>query len=111
MSDGKETASWTFGDLLAREEKGDWVELYDGEPCRMEPVSEAHQNVARELILQIGSFLRGKESRLFHAPYAVRLFEGQEEATGQTKTVVRPDLTVVCDGKKRDSLGCRVPRT
>lgn len=84
------------------------VELIDGEPylIRSSPSSE-HQTISLELILQIGSYLRGKKCRLYHAPYDVRLFEKDGDQPYQVDTVVQPDLLVVCDPSKVDSNGCK----
>jgi Uma2 family endonuclease len=41
---------------------------------------------------------------VYPAPYDVRLFYEEDESDD---TVVQPDLTVICDEKKRGSEGCR----
>ncbi len=50
--------------------------------------------------------MKGKPCRLYLAPFDVRLPEGQEEDT-KIKTVVQPDLTVICDRAKLDNKGCK----
>jgi Uma2 family endonuclease len=65
----------------------------------------AHQAISGEVFLQIGNFLRGKPCRVFAAPLDVRLFpqEGDKD-----KTVVQPDLLVICDREKlKDKRACK----
>jgi Uma2 family endonuclease len=59
--------------------------------------SVSHQRISRELIIQIGNFLRGKPCEVFAAPFDVRLFPQEDN---RDDTVVQPDITVVCDSSK-----------
>jgi len=56
------------------------------------------------LAIQIGGFLKGKPCKAFFAPYDVRLFYEEDESDD---TVVQPDLSVICDGRKLGKEGCR----
>jgi len=57
-----------------------------------------------ELCRQFANFLIGKKCRVYAAPFDVRLFYEEDESD---TTVVQPDLTVICDEKKRGKEGCR----
>jgi Uma2 family endonuclease len=57
-----------------------------------------------ELTRQIANFLHGRPCKVRVAPYDVRLFYEEDESDD---TVVQPDLTVICDPKKRGEEGCR----
>lgn len=46
--------------------------------------------------------MRGKECKVFPAPFDVRL----DSQKGDAHTVVQPDISVVCDQSKIDSKGC-----
>jgi Uma2 family endonuclease len=59
-----------------------------------------------ELSAQFHSYLRGKPCKAYHAPFDVRLPEG-DETDEETFSVVQPDLVVVCDPDKLDDRGCR----
>ena len=78
-------------------------ELIQGVPYAMTSPTIAHQGIIRELLLQIGGFLRGKPCVVFPAPFDVRL-----HANATDDTVVQPDLTVVCDRSKlSDGKNCK----
>jgi Uma2 family endonuclease len=95
--------NYTYADYAKWELKeGERYELIDGVPYAMAAPSPQHQGVSTNLLLQIGNFLKGKKCRVFHAPFDVRLFaEGDFD-----RTVVQPDLLVICDIRKIDSKGC-----
>ena len=101
---GKET--YTYSDYETWPEDQRW-ELIDGIPYDMTPApSPRHQEILGALYLQFAAYLKGKPCRLYLAPFDVRLPEGQEEDT-KIKTVVQPDLTVICDRAKLDNKGCK----
>jgi Uma2 family endonuclease len=56
------------------------------------------------LVANFYNFLQGKPCKVYPAPFDVRLFYEEDESDD---TVVQPDLTVICDEKKRGSEGCR----
>jgi len=97
---------YTYGDYLTWQD-GKRYEIIDGLVYNMSPAPyRRHQEVIRELVLQIGSFMKGRKCALFFAPFDVRLPK-DEEADGDIETVVQPDLVVVCDLKKLDERGCK----
>ena len=83
------------------------VELLDGAVFDMSPApSRRHQQVSGELFKQIAVFLTGKPCKVYSAPFDVRLPD-EEEADDEVRTVVQPDILVVCDESKLDKRGCR----
>ena len=82
-------------------------ELIAGEALAMSPAPGLlHQAVSVALSAQIWSFLRDRPCRVFTAPFDVRLPQS-DEADDQVRTVVQPDLSVICDVSKLDRAGCR----
>ena len=83
---------------------GERYELIYGEAFAMSAPNEQHQLMLMELATQFHVYLRGKPCKVFPAPYDVRLFYSGDDSDD---TVVQPDISVVCDDKKRGSEGCR----
>jgi Uma2 family endonuclease len=83
-------------------------ELIHGTAYVREPPSPTriHQEIVGELHRQIANALLGKPSRVFVAPFDVRLPKADEE-DGMVDTVVQPDLLIVSDLKKVDDRGVR----
>ena len=80
-------------------------ELIDGVPYMLAAPTLRHQWVAGEIFGQLREWLEGKSCRAFIAPTDVRLFHEQDESD---KTIVQPDVLVVCDESKlSDGRSCR----
>jgi Uma2 family endonuclease len=95
---------WTYADYKAWELKPrERYEIIYGEAYAMAAPNAFHQSMLFELGRQFGNFLVGKKCKAYHAPYDVRLFYEEDESDD---TVVQPDLTVICDEKKRGKEGC-----
>ena len=77
------------------------AELIDGQFYYMAAPSRAHQKILSELHVTIGQYIRekGGSCEVYPAPFAVRLF-------GDDKTVVEPDISVICDPDKLTDKGC-----
>lgn len=98
---------FSYADFLQWPEEERW-ELIDGVAFNMSPApSRAHQEIVRELVVHIGTYLKGKSCKLFSAPFDVRLDGSEKIADEQIRTVVQPDIVVVCDEKKLDDRGCK----
>ncbi len=96
----KNDRHYTYADYLKFPEEERW-EIIDGVAYNMSPApSDAHQDLSSELNAQVRTQLRGKRCQVRAAPYDVR-FENSE----QTRTVVQPDLIVVCDRNKITTRG------
>ena len=91
---------YTYADWANWPDDERW-ELIGGVPHLMAPPLTDHESVSGELYLQIGSFLRDKPCRVFHAGFGVRL-----NPDGADDTILLPDLTVVCDPSRLSKYGC-----
>ena len=103
----RDTLRHTYADYLTWPED-ERVELIDGIAYVREPPapSRCHQELVGELHFQIRLALEGKPCRVYIAPFDVRLPDSGE-ADAQIKTVVQPDVLVVCDPGKLDQRGMR----
>jgi len=86
---------YTYADYLEWEGP-ERYQLINGEAYMMASPSVSHQAIVRELLLNFGSWLRGKTCQVFSAPLDVRLFPKKDRSDN---TVLQPDLLVVCDSK------------
>lgn len=94
---------YTYKDYLTWPDGEHW-EIIDGKayptygPTALAAPVEAHQDLVGELFRLIANYLRGKPCKVFISPFDV-VFEESE----YTKTVVQPDILVVCDPKKLEN--------
>lgn len=81
--------------------ENDRAELIDGQFYNMAAPSRMHQTILSELHIIIGNYLKSQKGscRLYSAPFAVKLFEND-------KTIVEPDISVICDRNKLTDRGC-----
>jgi Uma2 family endonuclease len=107
MSDALEKNAYihTYADYKAWELKpGERYEIIYGEAYAMSAPNAHHQSMLTEMVRQFANFLTGKPCKVYPAPYDVRLYYEEDESDD---TVVQPDISVVCDEKKRGPEGCR----
>lgn len=97
--------TYTYGDYLKWPDEVRY-ELIDGAAYLMTGPLRRHQEVLGELFFQVRNALAGTPCRPYLAPFDVRLPIG-DEADEFVKTVVQPDLSVICDRRKLDERGCR----
>jgi Uma2 family endonuclease len=101
----KEDRRWTYRDYKGWDlAQGERYELIYGIAYAMSAPTDKHQAVVAALTAKFYNFLEGKPCKVRPAPYDVRLFYEEDEGDD---TVVQPDLTVICDEKKRGPEGCR----
>ena len=101
-----EKRRYTFADALEWEE-GEQAEIIDGEVLLFSTPSSRHQDISVELTRQFANYLEGKQCKVYHAPFGVRLFEQDGDRPEDVDTVVQPNLSVVCDRGKLDKYGCK----
>jgi Uma2 family endonuclease len=108
MADGalpKEGRRFTYGDYKSWElGPGERYEIIDGAAYAMSAPTDKHQAVLIALAANFYDFLKDKPCIVRPAPYDVRLFYEEDESDD---TVVQPDLSILCDEKKRGEEGCR----
>lgn len=100
----KKDGDFTYGDYLTwNDEKR--CEIFDGKIYMMTAPTIEHQFILGEIYRQFANYLVGKPCKVFPAPFDVRLTEGNESDI-DSKNVVQPDITIVCDNKKLSGTGC-----
>ncbi len=77
------------------------AELIDGQFYSMSAPSRIHQTLLIELCTIINNYLKSKKGscRVYPAPFAVKLFS-------DNKTVVEPDISVICSPGNLTDRGC-----
>ncbi len=78
------------------------AELIDGQFYYMSAPSRLHQKILNFLNTEINIYIRSKNGpcEVYPAPFAVKLF-GDDD-----KTIVEPDISVICDPGKLTDRGC-----
>ena len=98
--------SYTYADYLTWRFE-EFVELVRGKLLRpMAGPSAQHQRVSRRLCYSIEGFVRKGPCEMFDAPFDVRLTRSTGNGDAQIRTVVQPDICVVCDPARIDERGC-----
>ena len=77
------------------------AELIDGQIYYQAAPSRAHQKILGKLYQTIANHIdaKGGPCEVYPAPFAVKLKEGR-------KTIVEPDISVICDRDKLTDRGC-----
>ena len=102
------TQSYSYADYITWQ-FDDMIELIKGKIALMSPAPNVnHQRIEKNLIIDIGNYLRGKQCQLFPAPFDVRLYDRKKSllANKDIHTVVQPDLCVICNPELLDTQGC-----
>ncbi len=95
--------TYTYADYLLWEFT-ERVELLRGKIRRMTAPSRKHQGVSQNLSVLLGNALRKTPCKIYVAPFDVRLIRMRDDR--EVKTVIQPDLCVICDPDKLDDRGC-----
>lgn len=77
------------------------AELIDGQIYYQAAPSRIHQKILSALHINIGNYINSKSGscEVYPAPFAVKLNEDM-------KTIVEPDISVICDHDKLTDRGC-----
>ncbi|WP_026485629.1 Uma2 family endonuclease [Caldanaerobius polysaccharolyticus] len=102
----RENKIYTYKDYLSWPDNERW-EIIDGNVYLMAPPSRIHQKVLGAIFYQLFNYLQGKSCEVYTAPFGVRLPSGDEDTDRDIKTVVEPDIVVICDKSKLDDEGCK----
>jgi len=98
--------TYTYADYLSWRFT-EYVELIKGKILRkMSAPTSAHQQIASNLHGVIWNILRRKPCQIYPSPFDVRLLRSTGNGDAQIKTVVQPDLSIICDLSKIDKRGC-----
>jgi len=101
-------AEYSYADYLTWRFE-ETVELIRGKISLMCPAPNInHQSISRNLLVEIGYYLKNKPCNVFDAPFDVRLYDRKKSvlANKDIYSVVQPDLCVICDTDKLDIKGC-----
>lgn len=90
----------TIEDIYALPD-GQRAELIDGQMYMMAPPNTLHQKISWKLHQEIGNYIKSKGGNcdVYASPFAVFLNKDD-------KNYVEPDISVICDRKKINDLGC-----
>lgn len=97
---------YSLSDLMTWPET-ERMELIGGIPIMMSLPSREHQRILGLLHLRIGNYLSDKECEVYLSPFGVRLFEKENDTSDDVDTLVEPDITIICDPRKLDDIGCK----
>lgn len=77
------------------------AELINGQFYNLAAPSRIHQKISSELYTVIHQYIKSKNShcQAYYAPFSVKLFP-------DAKTIVEPDISVICDPNKLTDRGC-----
>ena len=78
------------------------AELIDGQIYNMSAPSRIHQEILNSINNTIYNYIRSQKGscKVYPAPFAVKLFADND------KTIVEPDISVICDPNKLTDRGC-----
>ena len=86
------------------------VEIIDGVIYKTYGMSPAprryHQEIATNLIIEIGTLLKNQNCSIFSAPFDV-VFAEKDRKDNEINTVVQPDISIICDKNKLNEFGCK----
>lgn len=97
--------TYTYADYLQWQFE-ERLELFRGKIFRLSAPNTRHQEISGNLTAVLHAYLKGKECKVFHAPFDVRLPLKNKKNDDEVITVVQPDVCVICDQLKLDSRGC-----
>jgi Uma2 family endonuclease len=81
------------------------VELFKGKVFNMSPgPASRHQRILGKIGTDLYIYLKNNHCEVFYAPFDVRLIRNSDDK--KVKTVVQPDICVICDPTKIDERGC-----
>ena len=96
--------TYTYADYLTWQ-LDEFVELIKGKIVTMSPAPGTyHQNISGNLYGELYQYLKKKKCKVFSAPFDVRLIRNNNDH--EIKTVVQPDICIVCDPSILDDKGC-----
>jgi Uma2 family endonuclease len=97
--------SYTYADYLKWKFE-EQLELIKGRIFKLSAPNTKHQDISRNIMVPTALFLKKKSCKVFAAPFDVRLPKKNRKKDDQVKTVVQPDICIICDVSKIDSRGC-----
>lgn len=99
--------SYTYKDYLTYDEN-ERIEIIEGEIINMSPApSRIHQEIISEIHFRLKEFIKSNNlsCKVYPAPFDVILKNDDEEIIN-SKNIVQPDISVICDKNKLTEKGC-----
>ena len=98
--------TYTYKDYLTFDEN-ERIEIIDGGIYNMSPApSRIHQKLISTLVIEIGNYIKSNNGpcEVYVAPFDVIL--KNDEEIEDSKNIVQPDISVICDKSKLTDKGC-----
>ena len=86
----------------------EFVEIIDGKIFAMSPApSRIHQELIMEISAELRNYIKSNEGqcKVYPAPFDVVLIN-ENENENDSKNIVQPDISVICDKNKLNDKGC-----
>lgn len=80
-------------------------EIIDGTAYMQSAPSPLHQEILANLLAQLHHSLATKPCKVYPAPFCVKLMNSDQKKNEDIKSVVEPDITIVCNESKLDETG------
>lgn len=107
MYNTAENKIYTYADYLAYPEN-ERIEIIDGHVYNMSPApSRIHQEIIMELSAEIRNYIKSNKynCKVYPSPFDVVL-KNETEEINNSKNIVQPDISVICDKNKLTDKGC-----
>lgn len=104
----KKNKTYTYEDYLTYDENKR-IEIIEGEIFNMSPApSRIHQQLISEISYTLQHYIKSTNGpcKVYPAPFDVILINDDDEESGNSKNVVQPDISVICDKSKLTDKGC-----
>lgn len=107
MHNAAENKLYTYADYLTYPE-GERIEIIDGHIYNMAAApTRIHQQIITELIFKIRQYISSNNGpcKVYPAPFDV-ILKNENEDINNSKNIVQPDISVICDKNKLTDKGC-----
>lgn len=99
--------SYTYKEYLTYDE-GERIEIIEGEIFNMSPApSRIHQKIIMDISYKIRQYIENNKGscEVYVAPFDV-ILKNDDDKIENSKNVVQPDISVICDKSKLTDKGC-----
>lgn len=107
MHNAAENKLYTYADYLTYPES-ERIEIIDGHIYSMSAApTRIHQQIITELIFKIRQYISSNNDpcKIYPAPFDV-ILKNEDEDINNSKNIVQPDISVICDKNKLTDKGC-----
>lgn len=99
--------TYTYKDYILYDEN-ERIEIIEGKIYNMSPApSRIHQKLITEILFKIRSYIEANngECEVYPSPFDV-ILKNDNETIDESKNIVQPDISVICDKSKLTDKGC-----